>query len=390
MNLTRRRFLEDSLITASLFVGGSAAAATGLATRRRRHRTGETIRVGVIGVRGRGRAHVKAINDSPDAEVVAICDADEGIIGDAMHAAPNATYHKNIRELLARDDVHAVTIATPNHWHALASVWALQSGKHVYVEKPISHDLLEGRILLDVARKSGLVVQHGTQSRSHRATVDGLAWLRDGGLGRVMTARGLCYKRRTSIGKVDAPIDPPSTCDYDHWTGPARKEPIRRANLHYDWHWDYNTGNGDIGNQGVHQMDIARWGLGKTTLPNTVTSCGGRLGYDDDGNTANTQIAVYDYDDAQLVFEVRGLRTPAYRDTTIGVIFHCEGGYLASASYSKVVAFDHDGNVLRVFEGGGNHMQDFLDAVDGHVAVGAHLLPPPLVSPRRGAHACIR
>ena len=374
-SFTRRHFLGTTLVAGA----GLAMPAASFAGLRRR---ADPVRIGVIGVRGRGRAHIGAFRDSPDAEVVAICDCDEGVIGPALDAVPDARYYKDLREMLDADDIDAVSIATPNHWHTLAAIWAVQAGKHAYVEKPISHELLEGRALIAEADRAGLVVAHGTQARSHQATIEAIQWLQEGGLGEIRLARGLCYKRRESIGKVDGPQQPPATCDYDLWTGPADMQPLMRANLHYDWHWDFNTGNGDVGNQGVHQMDIARWGLGKTGLPSRVRSCGGRLGYVDDGNTPNTQVAVFDYDDgARIIFEVRGLVTPGYRDTTIGVIFHCEGGYLRSAEYAKLTAHDHDGKVIRTFEGGGNHFQVFLDAIrsgapltadvrDGHVSAG--------------------
>jgi len=217
--------------------------------------------------------------------------------------------------------------------------------------------------VVSAAREHGRIVQTGTQARSCAATRDSIEWMQAGGLGQVELARGLCYKRRGSIGKVSRPQEPPATCDYDLWTGPARLVPLARKRLHYDWHWDFNTGNGDLGNQGVHQMDIARWGLGRAGLPTSVLSCGGRIGYDDDGDTPNTQIATFDYGDKQLIFEVRGLPTKPYRETHIGVIFHCADGYLVNGNYSKVVAFDRDAEVVKVFEGGGNHFQNFLDAV---------------------------
>jgi predicted dehydrogenase len=372
------------MLTRRHFIGGTLAAGLslpGIATARVVRRA-DPVRLGVIGVRGRGRAHIGDFKESADAEVIAICDADEGVIGPALDAVPDATYYKDVREMLDRADIDAVSIATPNHWHTLAALMALDAGKHVYVEKPISHNLHEGRVLARAAARSSRVVVHGTQARTHVATIEAMQWLREGGLGEVKLARGLCYKRRESIGKVDGVQQPPATCDYDLWTGPAEKRPLMRKELHYDWHWDFNTGNGDIGNQGVHQMDIARWGLGKTGFPRRVRSCGGRLGYDDDGNTPNTQVAVFDYDDgARVIFEVRGLVTKGYRDTTIGVVFHCEGGQLVSAEYAKVIAYDHDGREIRTFEGGGNHCQMFLDAIrsgapvtadarDGHVSAG--------------------
>jgi len=370
-SVTRREFLEDSLT-----VTGAAAAACVVSN------TGdpltpepstfslpdleprdEPVRMGVIGVRGRGRGHVGGFKGSKDSEVVAICNADEGVIGGAMKAVPNAKYHKDLRSLIEDPNVDAVSIATPNHWHALASIWALQAGKHVYVEKPLSHNVFEGRKLVEASAKAGRFVQHGTQARSHQATREAIAWLHAGNLGKVHVARALCYKRRGSIGKVNGPQPIPEKCDYDLWTGPADLVPLRRRSLHYDWHWDFNTGNGDIGNQGVHQMDIARWGLGCSGMPDRIISCGCRLGYEDDANTPNTLVTSMDYGDQKLIFEVRGLPTPAFKGAKIGVVFHCENGYLVIGSYSKCSAFDNDGKEIKTFRGGGNHFQNFLDAI---------------------------
>jgi predicted dehydrogenase len=279
-------------------------------------------------------------------------------------SVPGAKYYRDLRELLADDSIEAVSIATPNHWHSLAAIWALQAGKHVYVEKPISHNLREGRAVIEAAKKAGKMVQHGTQARSVTATREAIAWLHEGGLGKVKVAKALCYKPRPSIGKVDGPQQPPASCDYDLWTGPAELQPLMRKDLHYDWHWVFNTGNGDIGNQGVHQMDIARWGLGRADFPRQVVACGGRLGYDDDGNTPNTLVSLFDYGDQQLVFEVRGLKARPYKSTRIGVVFHCEAGYLVSSSHARVLAFDHDGTQVKEFRSAeSSHFQNFLDAI---------------------------
>ncbi|KAA3614391.1 MAG: gfo/Idh/MocA family oxidoreductase [Planctomycetota bacterium] len=359
---SRRTFLEQSLLAA-------AAAATpwtpalGAAEKRRKRRPNDRLGLAVIGVRGRGRGHIGAWKQSPDADVVAICDADQGVIGPAMKSVPKARYYKDLRKLLEAPDIDAVSIATPNHWHSLAAIWALQAGKHVYVEKPVSHNVFEGRQVVEAAKRYGRIVQHGTQSRSATATREAIAWLQSGGLGEVRLARALCYKRRNSIGKVAGPQQVPESLDYDLWTGPAAMQPLMRKNLHYDWHWVFETGNGDLGNQGVHQMDIARWGLDLKGLPKRVQSWGGRVGYVDDGNTPNTQIALYDYGEKQIIFEVRGLKTDAYRGAHIGVIFYGEHGYLVSASYGKLQAFDHDGKVIKTFTGDANHFQNFLDAI---------------------------
>ncbi|RMH03321.1 MAG: gfo/Idh/MocA family oxidoreductase [Planctomycetota bacterium] len=371
---SRRRFLGRSLLTAAM---AAAAPAAPVFSRVRGRRPGpnERVRLGVIGVRGRGRAHIGGFKNLPEAEVAVICDCDEGVIGPAMKSVPDARYVKDLRRLLDDDSIDAVTIATPNHWHSLAAIWALQAGKHVYVEKPMSHVLFEGRKLVDAAAKYRKVVQVGTQARSQPATREAMQWLREGGLGEVRLAWGLCYKRRQSIGKVDGPQQPPPTIDYDLWTGPAALLPLMRRNLHYDWHWVWNTGNGDIGNQGVHQMDIARWGLGLDRHPLRVRSVGGRLGYDDDGETPNTQLALLDYGDREVVFEVRGLETKAWRGASIGVVFEGEKGFLVSASYERLQAFDPDGKPLREFRGRGDHFADFLAAVRSDAPAAVHAPP---------------
>lgn len=375
MSLTRRRFLEDSLLAAAAAV----VARTPLTARTPGlKKNPDALRVAVIGVRGQGRSHVLSFRDLPDADVVALCDADEGVIGPAMKAVPDAKYVKDLRRLLEDETIDAVSIAMPNHWHALAAVWALQAGKHVYVEKPASHDLAQGRALVRAAAKYGRVVQHGTQARSHAACRDAIAWMQAGGLGKVALATGLCFKPRGSIGQAGGAVEPPATCDYDLWTGPAELRPLRRKSLHYDWHWDFNTGNGDIGNQGVHQIDLARWGLGLDTFPSRVASLGGRLGYQDDGETPNSQLCFYDWGAQQIHFEVRGLKTAGYKGASIGTIFHGEGGWLVIEDYAKAVAFDPKGEVMKVFEGGGDHIADFLAAIrsggQGHApAIEGHL-----------------
>ena len=354
---TRRKFLFAAAATAA------TPFTSAFARPRRQVPPSDLIRVGVIGVRGRGRAHVGGFKDSPHAVVVAICDADQGVIAPAMKSVPKAKYYQDLRRMLDDPSIDAVSIATPNHWHSLAAIWALQAGKHVYVEKPVSHHLFEGRQVVNAAKQSGKIVQHGTQARSQPATQQAMAFLHEGGLGELRLAHGLCYKSRASIGKVEGPQRPPATCDYDLWTGPAAMQPLMRQNLHYDWHWVFNTGNGDLGNQGVHQTDIARWGLGLGTHPKRIISCGGRLGYEDDGNTPNTQVTLLDYGDKQIIFEVRGLKTAPFHGADIGVVFIGEKGTLVSGSYNKVQAYDHDGKLIETFEGSADHYQNFLDAI---------------------------
>ncbi len=359
---TRREFLEESLLAAAaaVTVPMIPSVAPG---QDRRFAPSDQVNIAVVGVRGRGAGHVGTYTGFPNANVVAIVDPDSAVVGRSMRAAKGAKYYKDIREMLEDDSIDAVSIATPNHWHSLGAIWAIQAGKHVYVEKPVSHNVLEGRRVVEAARKYDKIVQHGTQARSHKACQEAIEFLHSGGLGKVKLARGLCYKRRGSIGKVKGPQQPPETCDYDLWTGPADMHPLMRKNLHYDWHWDFNTGNGDMGNQGVHQMDLARWGLGQDTLPTAVRSAGCRLGYVDDANTPNTQVSTFDYGDQQLIFEVRGLKTSGYKGAGIGVVFHCDDGYLVIGSYSKCHAFDHDGKIIKTFKGGGQNFGNFVNAV---------------------------
>src|SRR5262249_26286882 len=192
-----------------------------------------------------------------------------------------------------------------------------------------------------------------------------IEYIRSGKLGKVDLAIGLCYKPRGSIGKVEKPTDPPKTMDFDLWCGPAPKVPVMRTKLHYDWHWIWNYGNGDLGNQGVHEMDKARWGLGKTTMPSTVFSLGGRFGYTDHGETANTQLCVFDYGTEKMIFEVRGLTTDAYKGAKVGNIWVGSEGYVVCPSYNSGVAYDKNGKEIAKFSGGNDqlHFDNFVKAV---------------------------
>jgi predicted dehydrogenase len=283
--------------------------------------------------------------------------------------------YTDLRKLLENPETDAVSIATPNHWHALAAIWAIQAGKDVYVEKPVSHEVWEGRQLVAAARHYQRIVQTGTQSRSSLAIAQAIRWLKEGNLGKIHCARALCYKRRRSIGKVDGPQPIPPSIDYNLWCGPAPNGPLRRQHLHYDWHWVWPTGNGDIGNQGIHQMDLARWILGETALSPRVLSLGGRLGYQDDGTTPNTQIALHDYPSAPLIFEVRGLpadttdqKMDTYHGASIAALAECEGGVLVipdDANSARVE--DKDGKEIKSFptcsDHGADHFANFIAAV---------------------------
>jgi predicted dehydrogenase len=306
----RRRFLGTA-------VGAGAAAAVSMVWSSRAARAASTddIRVAVIGFNSRGQGHIKDLGK----HVIALCDVDAHVLNKAADklAEDGQKVEKftDFRKLLDQKNIDAVSIATPNHTHSLITVLAAQAGKDVYVEKPVSHNVWEGRQMVAAAKRYGRIIQTGTQSRSSKALQDAHKWVHSGELGPIKYAIATCYKRRPSIGEQSQPLRIPSYIDRELWIAGAKDQPIYRpeknsvggVNPHYDWHWDYNTGCGDLGNQGIHQMDIARWFLGEPKLAPKAFSAGGRLGYEDAGNTPNTQIILLDYEKAPLVFEVRGL-----------------------------------------------------------------------------------
>ncbi len=334
----------------------------------------ETVRVAVLGVNGRGRSHIAGFTGVENCEVVAICDPDEtvgytkGVENVHEKTGKKPTFYQDLRRVMDDDSIDVVSIATPNHWHSLAAIWAMQAGKDVYVEKPVSHNIREGRVMVDVARKEGRVCQAGTQIRSNPGVIEGIKFLQEGGLGKLKVARALCYKRRDSIGHVGhTPV--PKGVDYNVWLGPAPlRDDVPRESLHYDWHWQWDYGNGDLGNQGIHQMDVARWGIGADTLADSVISFGGRFGYVDDGQTPNTEMSIMEYGDKLLVFETRGLPTSHYfgdgSGNDVANIFHCENGFMR-CSYTASVVYDLDGNEIKRFSEGDDkyHYNNFVDAV---------------------------
>jgi predicted dehydrogenase len=376
----RRDFLKDSAFLAAAMAGaGALRAAEPETVKGKDAPPSDQLRVAVIGVRSRGLEHVHRLSGKHGCVITTICDADEAVIGLSMQAVETEQgkapkYVQDIRKVVEDKNIDIITIATPNHWHALAAIWGLQNGKHVYVEKPVSHNVSEGRRIAEVAAKSNKLCQAGMQSRSSSGMRAAMQFLHDGKLGKVKLARGLCYKRRKSIGKVTGEQPIPSTIDYDLWCGPAPKTPLMRKSLHYDWHWVWDYGCGDLGNQGIHEMDKARWGLNKSELPRGVISVGGRFGYVDDGQTPNTQIAVFDYGDCELIFEVRGLEseTPypaAYKnkgkrgDNFVGNVFYGTEGVMVCPSYSEGIAFTNEGELIKDFRGGEDHFGNFIKAV---------------------------
>jgi predicted dehydrogenase len=369
-SINRREFLQDSAALSMLLAG---AGGIGLSAEKetkpvKKGAVNDQLRVAVVGVHGRGSDHVSGFAGKHNCIVATICDADSAVINGAMQKAEKAQhqapkFEQDIRKVLEDKSIDIVSIATPNHWHALAAIWAMQAGKDVYVEKPVSHNVSEGRRIVETARKYNRICQTGTQIRSSTGVREAMDFLHSGKLGKVNVARGLCYKPRNTIGKVKGEQPIPKTIDYDLWSGPASIKPLMRQHLHYDWHWIWEYGNGDLGNQGIHQMDVARWGLGKNELAQSVLSIGGRFGYVDDGQTPNTQICVFNYRDSELIFEVRGLKTDGFKGAKVGNIFHCAEGMLVLGSYEGAVALDPNGQVIKKFGGGGDHNGNFVQAV---------------------------
>ncbi len=280
-SLNRRSFLKSTALTAAAFSlpARSWAQVEG---------SNSDVRVAIVGFHGRGSDHISGFSKLSGVRITALCDIDQDVLGkgQAKLKAENKDVEvfTDIRKLLESKNVDAITMATPNHWHSLGGIWAIQAGKDVYSEKPVSHNVWEGRQFVEAARKYKKIVQTGTQSRSSREGIaQAVEWVKAGNIGKIVISRGLCYKPRPSIGKVTEPQPIPAGIDYDLWCGPAEKLPLMRKKLHYDWHWVWNTGNGDLGNQGIHQMDICRWFLGEKELAPFVVSAGGRLGYIDDG-----------------------------------------------------------------------------------------------------------
>lgn len=370
----RRQFLEDSMWAA-------AAAAAAQSTPRLLlgqdappvKSASERLNVTVVGANGRGNSHIGAFAAGPgrkDTVITYIVDVDSQVgnkRADEIEKKQEGIRPKvveDMRQALDDKSVDIVTIATPNHWHSLAAIWAMQAGKDVYVEKPVSHNVSEGRRCVEAARKYKRICQTGTQCRSNPGMRQFMEYVLSGKIGEVKVGRGLCYKSRGSIGpKGEYPI--PANINYDLWSGPAPILPLTRQKLHYDWHWIWAYGNGDLGNQGIHQMDLARWGLGVNELCAATYSYGGRLGYEDAGETANTQVVVHDYGNKSLVFEVRGLKTDRYKGSGVGVIFEGTDGYAVSNSYNGGVIFDKEGKEVTRFDDGQDkyHFANFLKAV---------------------------
>jgi predicted dehydrogenase len=360
--ISRRTFFQGSAIAAS------ATRVVG---------ANDRITIGLVGIGGRGTAHLGGYVKIPESQITGLCDVNQAARERAQArlstaSAPKAKEYNDMREMFAEKDIDAVSIATPNHWHALATIWACRAGKDVYVEKPASYDIQEGWQMVEVARKTGRMVQVGSQSRSVPHVIRAMQLLNEGVIGKVYLSKGLCFKRRKSIGKT--PVEPvPAGVDWDKFLGPAPMRPFTKNRFAYNWHWFWDTGNGDLGNQGVHQMDICRWGMGEVKMPKAVVSTGGKYIYDDDQETPNTQLATYDYGGREIVFEVRGLLTgpeaglPVKGANTVGNLFLGSDGWMWCGGGFQVYKGESNEKVMEE-KGGGEgdstvlHMKNFLEA----------------------------
>jgi len=361
------------------FIMSSAAVAAGAMRASALASPNDTVRVACVGVRGQGNSHIKQYAGMPNVEIAAICDVDESVMARRIDEVeklgrPRPAAFTDFRKLLEDKSIDAVSIATPNHWHTLQTIWACQAGKDVYVEKPCSHNLFESRQIVAAARKYNRIVQHGTNSRSGEALREAMQKMREGLIGEVYMARGLCFKWRNTIGRKPA-APAPSGVHYDLWLGPAPKRDFTENRFHYNWHWFWDYGNGDFGNQGIHEVDIARWGL-DVTYPTKVSAIGGHFMFDDDQETPNTLTVTYEFNGTgkkkkMLVFEVRhwisnheagiGGDKPG---NTVGNIFYGSEGYVVIDGYGKYWTYlgkDQKPGLARA--AGGNNWANFIDVV---------------------------
>jgi predicted dehydrogenase len=372
---TRRKFITQSSVFATFAISGTKSSGKIIGAN-------ERVNVAVCGIKGRGASHIGGHGRQKNVTISHLVDPDSRLfegrkkfVQSKFKNTPDCV--QDVRKVLDNKEVDVISIATPNHWHSLMSIWACQAGKDVYVEKPLSHNLFEGRKLVEAAKKYKRIVQHGTQNRSLRKWSDLAKEVASGKNGKLEVALGTCHKRRGSIGFKDTK-SPPSELDFDVWTGPAAKEDFHDNLVHYNWHWFWNYGNGDIGNQGVHQMDIARWMIPGAVWPKSVICFGGRFGYKDQAETANTQLAIFDYGESLLAFDVRGLSGKSNMGVSNHVYFDKNAKQKNSASHGlkgikdpladrgKVDIFENFIEAVR------NRKEEHLDAhvYEGHVSSG--------------------
>ncbi|MGV3722151.1 MAG: Gfo/Idh/MocA family protein, partial [Actinomycetota bacterium] len=371
--IDRRELLRDSAKIAAGFAALRTAAQALPASAAqgapgKKASASEKVVLGVVGVRGRGRGLAQNLAALPEAEIAYLCDVDESSFPDSLKGVTNAQKKapktvSDFRKILDDPSVDGVVIATPDHWHALISILAMQAGKDVYVEKPVCHNVREGRVMIQAAERYGRVVQAGTQARSGAHFHTAVEYLRSGKLGRVLVAKAINSQRRANIGKKPDSAAPAGV-DYNMWLGPAPERAFNPNRFHYNWHWMWDYGTGDMGNDGVHQVDVARWGLG-VTAPTAVTCSGGKLFFDDDQETPDTQLVTAEYPGQHLIFEQRIWAPYTENGYENGNVFYCEKGYmlLGADGWKAFGPKNEPGPTSGPSERDRTHLVNFLECV---------------------------
>ena len=361
-SVSRRTFLKTTAATSAMFSAPAFIPRSVFGANDR-------IRAAVLGLNGRGKSHISGLMEQSNVQVVTLCDPDTNVLGSRATEfeskyAKSVKMEKDLRKVFEDKEIDVVSIATPNHWHSLATIWACQAGKDVYVEKPGSHNVWEGRKMVEAAHKYNRIVQHGVQLRSSEAIQEAVDHLRKGTIGKVYMARGLVFRWRGDIGRKGVE-EAPKHLDYDLWLGPAQQRPFSRDIVHYNWHWNWEFGNGDVGNQGIHETDMCMWGLG-VGLPEKITAMGGKFLFDDAKETPETLCSVYHYPkEGKLIeFEVRPWCTNLEDGAGVGNIFYGSEGYLVIKGYDKYEIFLGQKRTPGPSrEKGGDHFENFIACV---------------------------
>ena len=382
MNETRRSFLKKTATASSATI----VAPTILSSKV--FGSNDRINAAVLGVNGRGKNHISSLMNQKNVQVATLCDPDIKILDKRQKEFykkynQKVSLQQDLRKVMDNKDIDVISIASPNHWHSLSVIWACQAGKDVYVEKPGSHNIWEGRKMVESAQKYDRIVQHGVQLRSSPAINEAIDLLRNGYIGKVYMARGLVFRWREDIGDKGFSAVP-NGLDYDLWTGPAPKKPFTKNLVHYNWHWHWDYGNGDVGNQGIHETDLCMWGL-DVGLPSKITSMGGKFLWDDCKEVPEVLTSVYHYPEEKKIiqFEVRPWCTNTEDGATVGNIFYGDKGILVVEGYSKYKTFlgkertpgksGDDGQMEASGMNRGNggtdgHFKNFIEAVRSHDA----------------------
>jgi predicted dehydrogenase len=386
--MKRRNFVKAASVTGAGIISSSNTMLWG---KNKVNSANDKVRIGVVGIHGMGQSHIQAFNALENVEVVALCDIDERLFDERIKKLfldknlPKPKKYTDYRKMLEDKDIDAVTVVTPNHWHTPMAIWAMQAGKHVTVEKPCCHTFEEGQMLVRAAQKYNVIVQDGDEQRSNPCGKTMADFLKSGGLGEVYYAKGMCYKRRDTIGTAKTePV--PEGVHYDMWMGPAPSKPFTQNRFHYNWHWQWDYGCGDMGNQGVHEMDVARWGLG-VGLPTKISAIGGHFMFKDDQETPNSMVATFEFDNPDgagdkkkmMVFEVRhwdsnpeGFGENAKGDSNgymmssannIGNLFYGSKGYMVKDVDNWRTYMGKERIPGPTGSGEGNHYQNFIDAI---------------------------